>query len=186
MVPCFQKQIELSKIIEQILATLSSQSAAHDGPAYRGQLDRLNLEFSRWETSLPQCAQWNNWEAPSTILIPSVASLQFVLCTLEMRRADIYLSSLLFESIRIVTNIDAAVHHGSTKSKDYCTSSAQNIIALVRKYRSQYGMRFAPFVLIYSLAQASRCMSMFGTVEEVNYIGRILDECSRTWSIVHQ
>ncbi|KAF5598624.1 transcription factor [Fusarium pseudocircinatum] len=80
MVPCFQKQIELSKIIEQILATLSSQSAAQDGLAYRGHLDRLNLEFGRWETSLPQCAQWNKWETPSTLLIPSVASLQFVLC----------------------------------------------------------------------------------------------------------
>ncbi|KAG7421526.1 putative transcriptional regulatory protein [Fusarium oxysporum f. sp. rapae] len=139
MVPCFQKQIELSKIIEQILAALSSQSAAQDSFAYCGHLDKLNLELSRWETSLPQCAQWNKWESPSTLLIPSVASLH-----------------LLFHSIRIVTNIDAAAHHESPKSRDYCISSAQSIIALVRKYRSQYGMRFAPFVLIYSLAQASR------------------------------
>ncbi|KAH7180288.1 hypothetical protein DER46DRAFT_1006 [Fusarium sp. MPI-SDFR-AT-0072] len=169
MVPCFQKQIELSKIIEQILAALSSQSAAQDSFAYCGHLDKLNLELSRWETSLPQCAQWNKWESPSTLLIPSVASLH-----------------LLFHSIRIVTNIDAAAHHESPKSRDYCISSAQSIIALVRKYRSQYGMRFAPFVLIYSLAQASRCMSLFGTVEEVNYIAKILGECSPTWSIVHR
>ncbi|KAF5258444.1 hypothetical protein FOXYS1_10981 [Fusarium oxysporum] len=47
MVPCFQKQIELSKVIEQILATLFSQSAAQDGLAYRGHLDQLNLELSR-------------------------------------------------------------------------------------------------------------------------------------------
>ncbi|CAJ0544995.1 Ff.00g084950.m01.CDS01 [Fusarium sp. VM40] len=149
LVPCFQKQIELSKIIEQILGTLSSLKTAQDSLIYRGHLDKLNLELSRWEISLPECAQWNKWETPSTLLIPSVASLH-----------------LLFHSTRIVTNLDAAIHE-SHKSRDYCNSSAQAIIALVRKYRSQYGMRFAPFVLIYSLAQASRCMYLFSTVEEV-------------------
>ncbi|KAJ4263403.1 hypothetical protein NW762_006222 [Fusarium torreyae] len=81
LVPCFQKQVELSKIIEQMLGTISSTSKAQDSRAHRGHLEKLNLELSRWETSLPQYVKWNRWEAPSTLLIPSVASLQFVTLT---------------------------------------------------------------------------------------------------------
>ncbi|KAF5026455.1 hypothetical protein F66182_1442 [Fusarium sp. NRRL 66182] len=90
LVPCFQKQVELSKMIEQLLATLSSQRKVQDSRVYRGYLDKLNLELSRWETSLPQCAQWNKWETPSTPLIPSVASLQFVSCSIVLDYAYQY------------------------------------------------------------------------------------------------
>lgn len=69
------------------------------------------------------------------------------------------------------------------KFRDHCVSSAQDIVALVRKYRSQYGLRYAPIVLIYGLTQASRCMSLFGTEEEVNYLTKALEECSATWKI---
>lgn len=76
LVPCFQKHIELSKIIEQILGTISSSRRTQDSRAYQACLDNLNLELSRWQTLLPDCAKWNKWEATSAPLIPSVAALQ--------------------------------------------------------------------------------------------------------------
>lgn len=77
LVPCFQKHIELARIIEQVLATLSSSRRTQDSRSYQASLDSLNLELSRWQASLPDCAKWNRWEAVSAPLTPSVAALQF-------------------------------------------------------------------------------------------------------------
>ncbi|KAJ3549669.1 hypothetical protein NM208_g386 [Fusarium decemcellulare] len=173
LVPCFQKQVELSRVIEQMLGTISSSRKTQDSRAYQTSLDNLNLEMSRWQTSLPDCAKWNKWEATSTLLIPSVAALH-----------------LLFHGTRIAMNFDVAALEMSTlaqqKFRDHCVNSAQDTIALVRKYRSQCGLRNAPFVLVYGLAQASRCLSLFGTEEEVRYLAKGLEECSITWKIGHE
>lgn len=77
LVPCFQKHIELSRIIELILGTTTSRRT-QDHRSYQARLDGLNLELSRWHSSLPDCTKWNRWEATSAPLIPSVAALQFV------------------------------------------------------------------------------------------------------------
>ncbi|KAI5460498.1 fungal-specific transcription factor domain-containing protein [Mariannaea sp. PMI_226] len=174
LVPCFQKQIELSRIIEQMLVTISSSSRkAQDPRAYQASLESLNMEMTRWQTSLPDCAKWNKWEPSSALLIPSVAGLH-----------------LLFHGTRIAMNFDAAVlditEPALQNFRDHCVSSAQDITSLVRRYRSQYGLRYAPFALVYSLAQASRCMSFFGTDDEVKYLAKAMSECSSTWEIGHQ
>lgn len=87
-------------------------------------------------------------------------------------------------------NIDAAVFErlsaGRPKFRDHCLSSAQDIIVLARKYRSQHSLQFAPFVLVYALGQASRAMALFGTEEETRYLARGLEECSATWTIAQQ
>lgn len=78
LVPCFKNQIQLSKIMERMLSTIFS-SRTNDSRSHQAQLDYLNLELSRWQESLPDCAKWNKWEPPSSTLIPSVAALQSVI-----------------------------------------------------------------------------------------------------------
>lgn len=78
LVPYFQEQIRLSKILESILSTLSSAKNGHEF-GRQASYDHLNLELHRWQASLPESARWNKWEPPSTPLIPSVAALQLVL-----------------------------------------------------------------------------------------------------------
>lgn len=72
------------------------------------------------------------------------------------------------------------------KFRDHCVSSAQDVIALARKYRSQHSLAFAPLVFVYSLAQASRAMSLFGTEEEAGYLAKGLEECSATWKLAQK
>ncbi|KAH6975116.1 fungal-specific transcription factor domain-containing protein [Ilyonectria sp. MPI-CAGE-AT-0026] len=169
LVPCFKNQIQLSRIMERMLSTIFS-SRTNDSRSHQAQLDYLNLELSRWQESLPDCAKWNKWEPPSSTLIPSVAALH-----------------LLFHGARIALNFDSTVWDDQSavqkSSREYCVSSAHDIISIIRKYRSQYGLRCAPFVLIYALAQAARCVTIFGTVEESHYLSRTLAECSTTWKI---
>ncbi|KAM0425355.1 hypothetical protein ACHAPT_009411 [Fusarium lateritium] len=188
LVPCFQKQAELSRIIEQMLAKISSSRIAQGSRIYQSCLESLNLDMARWQTSLPDCAKWNRWEPPSALLIPSVAALQYVPLVIAILSLTHY--SLLFHGSRIAMNFDAAAVDISTNVqqtfRDHCVSSSQDIISLVRRYRSQYGLRYAPFALVYSLAQASRCMALFGMEEEVKYLGKALQECSGTWEIGHQ
>lgn len=98
--------------------------------------------------------------------------------------------SLLFHSARIALNFDSATSEDATaaqkSAREYCLSSARDVTAILRKYRSQYGLRYAPFVLIYGLVQAARCLAVFGALEESSYMTRALDECSMTWKLGQQ
>jgi hypothetical protein len=76
LVPCFQVQIGLSKIIERMLSTLFSTRSNLDDLGRRVCIDTLNLDLCRWQESLPDCTKWNKWEPANSPLKPSVAALQ--------------------------------------------------------------------------------------------------------------
>lgn len=97
-------------------------------------------------------------------------------------------SSLLFYSTLIALNFDQAEVDPSTKpqesSRDICVASAEAITCLVRKYRQQHGLRFAPIILIYSISQAARTLRSFGACQdETGYLYSVLGECSSTWGL---
>ncbi|KAL0765821.1 hypothetical protein CaCOL14_011561 [Colletotrichum acutatum] len=173
LIPCFKEQIRLSKVIEKMLSKLFSTKSSLEGLGRQSCIDSFNFELCSWYEALPDCAKWNRWEPPSTLLIPSVAALH-----------------LLFHSVRIALNFEQAVSHNVAALKDNarkdCLSSAEDIAHIVRKYRSQYGLGHSPLMMIYGVMQAVRALSLFGTPEEAQYLLHVLDECSSAWTLAHQ
>lgn len=65
--------------------------------------------------------------------------------------------------------------------------SSQDITCIVRKYRSQHGVRHAPIIIVYSIVQAIRCLTSFSHLhEETQYLMQVLSECSITWGLATQ
>lgn len=64
-----------------------------------------------------------------------------------------------------------------------CLASAQAIVALLRKYRSQYSLQHAPLVFIYGIVRAAEAVASFGIPEELAYLLQALDECDPTWRL---
>lgn len=71
-------------------------------------------------------------------------------------------------------------------AREYCTFSAQNILSLVRNYRLQYGLQYAPLILVYAAVQAIRTLKTVGIPEEMEYLAHALVECAQTWKIASQ
>ena len=98
--------------------------------------------------------------------------------------------SLLYNSTRIALNYERATTNDLDAAREialrYCTTSAQDILTLVRNYKLQYGLRHSSLVLIYATAQASRSIKAFGIPEERGYLVQALAECSLTWNIASQ
>lgn len=72
---------------------------------------------------------------------------------------------------------------GGSNPKDVCLSSAQDIMAILRKYRSQHGLRYSPLVFIYGAVRAAQVVASFGIPEELSYLLQVLDECSGAWAL---
>lgn len=62
-------------------------------------------------------------------------------------------------------------------------ASAQAIVALLRKYRSQYSLQHAPLVFIYGIVRAAEAVASFSIPEELAYLLQALDECDPTWRL---
>lgn len=75
LVPSFQTQIELAKIIQKILIQLFSAKRNPHDPNRKAIIEALGLELSRWEASLDETLRWNRWQPSHTKLIPSTAAL---------------------------------------------------------------------------------------------------------------
>ncbi|KAF6810345.1 transcription factor, partial [Colletotrichum plurivorum] len=146
LIPCFQEQIQLSKVIEKMLSTLFSTRSNLDALDRQTCLDNLNFELCRWYEALPEYVKWNKWEPPSRPLIPSVAALH----------------------VRIALNFDHATSESisstAESARENSVSSAQDITHILRKYRSQYGVRHSPLIMIYAVMQSARALTSFGTV----------------------
>lgn len=98
---------------------------------------------------------------------------------------------MLFRGARMAMNthgslLEMAPTASQQKFREYCVSSAHDMISLTRKFRAQYGLRYAPLVSVYSLTQACRCMAECGTVEEVHYLTKALEECANTWQLARE
>ncbi|KAF6792630.1 transcription factor [Colletotrichum sojae] len=173
LIPCFKEQIQLSKVIEKMLSTLFSTRSNLDALGRQTCLDNLNFELCRWYEALPEYVKWNKWEPPSRPLIPSVAALH-----------------LLFHSVRIALNFDHATSESissmAENAHENCVSSAQDVTHILRKYRSQYGLRHSPLIMVYAVMQSARALTSFGTYEEANYLLHSLDECCAAWGLAHQ
>lgn len=72
-------------------------------------------------------------------------------------------------------------------SRSACASAAQDVVYMVRHYRSQHGLRHAPLIFIYGIVQAHRAMTALQTTpQEVTYLAQSLDECCTTWGLAVQ
>ncbi|ETS83950.1 hypothetical protein PFICI_05826 [Pestalotiopsis fici W106-1] len=156
LVPSFQMQIQLAKIMQRALNELCSFKKHRR----RAQIDVLNLELCRWETILDQSLHWNKWQATSTRICPTIAALH-----------------MLFHSLRIVLNMEAS------DGDEVSLTSARIVIAIVRKYRSQCSLKHAPFIFVYGIAKALQVVASSGIPEEQAYLLQALDECSVTWAL---
>ncbi len=77
LIPCFQEQVTLSKVIEHMCSALFSPKApSADTLGHGSHREIINLKFLQWEKSLPECVQWNRWKPSTDHLPPSVAALQ--------------------------------------------------------------------------------------------------------------
>ncbi|KAF4466941.1 transcription factor [Fusarium albosuccineum] len=75
LITTFSQHVFLCKLIEKMLSTLLSRSSTANDLRRLSPSDDLELEFCRWQESLPDCIKWNRWEPPTTSLLPSVAAL---------------------------------------------------------------------------------------------------------------
>ncbi|KAL7764702.1 hypothetical protein ACKLNR_005847 [Fusarium oxysporum f. sp. zingiberi] len=174
-IPYLKEQIRLYRIVEKMMTTVFSPRTPRtqtDVFTRQTLLDNLNLELLQWRDALPAFAKWNKWSTSVTIT-PAVATLH-----------------LLYSSIRIALNYESATTSNVASAREAallsCTTAAQDILALVRVYKMQYGLRHAPLILIYASIQASRSIEKFGIPEEQSYLVGCLAECSHTWSIAGQ
>ncbi len=98
-----------------------------------------------------------------------------------------YRPSVLFHSLQIILDLErastVAPSSNENRSGAVCLSSAQDIIAILRKYRSQHGLQYAPLAFIYGAVQAAQVVASFGIPEEWNYLLQVLDECSPAWTL---
>ncbi|KAK0708706.1 hypothetical protein B0H67DRAFT_346741 [Lasiosphaeris hirsuta] len=96
-------------------------------------------------------------------------------------------SSVIFHSLRIVLNLEtvdmAASPSDRNSSKAVCRSSAEDIIAILRKYQSQHGLRYAPLTFVYGAARAAQVVGLFGIPKEWSYLLQVLDACSQAWTL---
>ncbi|KAL7944957.1 fungal-specific transcription factor domain-containing protein [Trichoderma barbatum] len=172
-IPYVQEQIRLSRIVESMMTILFPHRINQDAISRRSSLDKLNLELLGWHESLPTFAKWSRWDMVNTNAVPGVMALH-----------------LFYHSARIALNHDYAVaeHQGAERnsSSQYCITSAQDIITLVRTYRVRYNLRHSPLVLVYACVQAIRVVSILGTPEEELYLTQALGECSGTWALANQ
>ncbi|KAJ4854525.1 fungal specific transcription factor domain-containing protein [Trichoderma breve] len=172
-IPFVQEQIRLSRIVESMMTVLFPIRINQDAISRTSNLDKLNLELLRWYESLPTFAKWTRWDTTNLNAVPGLIALH-----------------LFYNSARIALNHDNAVAgHDETERNSacqYCTTSAQNIITLVRTYRVKYDLRHSPLVLVYACVQAIRVVSTLGTPEEEEYLTQALGECSGTWALASQ
>ncbi|KAL7782622.1 fungal-specific transcription factor domain-containing protein [Trichoderma afarasin] len=172
-IPFVQEQIRLSRIIESMMAALFPFRINRDGISLTSNLDKLNLQLLRWHESLPTFAKWSRWDMANLNAVPGLIALH-----------------LFYNSARIALNHDNAVAGSEETERNsscqYCTTSAQNIITLVRTYRVKYDLRHSPLVLVYACVQAIRVVSTLGTPEEEEYLTQALGECSGTWALASQ
>ncbi|KAL7905207.1 fungal-specific transcription factor domain-containing protein [Trichoderma velutinum] len=172
-IPFVQEQIRLSRIVERMMAVHFPIRTSQDSISRISNLDKLNLELLRWHESLPTFAKWTRWDTTNLNAVPGLIAIH-----------------LLYNSTRIALNHDNAVAgHQETErnsSCQYCTTSAQNVITLIRTYRVRYDLRHAPLILVYACVQAIRIINIFGTSEEAEYLIRALGECSGTWALASQ
>ena len=107
----------------------------------------------------------------------------------QAHTADI-ISSVLFHSVRIAINFDAATRSDLDMDagtfRTTCVSSAQDIISLVRKYRVQFGLKHAPITFVYGIVQASRAIKSLSIPQEFQYLMQTLEETSVTWDLAKQ
>jgi hypothetical protein len=94
---------------------------------------------------------------------------------------------MLFHSLRILlSNESASAAHtlpATLDNDDVRRSSARIIISIVRRYRSQCSLKYAPFTFMYGIAQALSVVACDGIPEEHAYLLKALEECSATWSL---
>ncbi|KAL6915387.1 hypothetical protein FSST1_006882 [Fusarium sambucinum] len=174
-IPFLKKQIHLYRIVEKMMTTVFSPRKLRTQTDVRSRqalLDNLNLDLLQWKDALPPFARWNKW-ATGVKITPAVATLH-----------------LLYSSIRIALNYESATTNNVESAREAsvlaCTTASQDVLALVRIYKMQYGLRYAPLILIYASIQASRSIEKFGISEERSYLLSCLAECSYTWSIAGQ
>ncbi|KAK8233202.1 fungal-specific transcription factor domain-containing protein [Phyllosticta capitalensis] len=147
--PSFQSLVELAKIIQRMLTKYAVGADV---------LDSLNLDLHRWQESLPDSLKWNKWA--TTNLYPHVAVLHLIL-----------------NSVRLRLNLDVAV--SSPSSRVMCLSSIGNIIALIRKYRAQHGLKKASLIFVYGIVQAATGITMLEPcTTQLSFLIQSLDECS--------
>lgn len=99
-------------------------------------------------------------------------------------------SSMLHRSTRIALHFgqdDEPMHHPMQRSQSLYMTTMQDIVAIVRKFKNQFGLRHAPFIFIYGLVQALRVTrASTGASDEEKYLIQSLDDCSVTWILARQ
>ncbi|CAG7561823.1 unnamed protein product [Fusarium equiseti] len=169
-IPYLKEQIRIYRIVEKMMTTVfSPRTPRTESDIFTRQtmLDNLNLELLQWKNALPAFARWSKWSAGVTIT-PAIATLHILI-------------ALNYE-LATTTNVESA----REASLLCCSTASQDILAMVRIYKIQCGIRYAPLILIYASIQALKCIEKFGIPEEQSYLISCIAECSPTWSIAGQ
>lgn len=189
MIPYVKEQIKLSRIIERMFRTLFNSQSEFNSSDRRQILDSLNIELHGWQARLPRWASFNRWDSMACPLKPSLAALLYVVAYEpwpECHKTN-KCARVLFHSARIALNFDQGFSANtidiSQRSRDICLSSADEIFAIVRNIRYQYGLKYSPIVLIYGVVQATRAMGAFRAENDHSSLETALTEISSTWRL---
>ncbi|KAF3025591.1 hypothetical protein E8E14_012201 [Neopestalotiopsis sp. 37M] len=170
LLPSFQVQTSLARIMQGVLDELCSEKKLLYPLRRKSQVDSLNLELYRWEADLVDSLHWNRWQTTKSSMCLSTA-----------------VNHMLFHSLRILLSFEASssapLMEDTSGADGVARSSADTIIAIVRKYRSQYSLKHAPFTFVYAIAQALSVVASNGIPDEQTYLLQALEECSETWAL---
>jgi len=93
--------------------------------------------------------------------------------------------SLLYNSARIALNLSEAVamdrDNFAEQAREACMQAATEIHSLLRRYRTQHGLRCTPLISVYAMAQATRVMRSFGTREQTKNLAEAMSDVAVTW-----
>lgn len=105
--------------------------------------------------------------------------------------------------MRLCLNIDFAVISGEVAetSRTLCSSSVENMVALIRKFKRQHGLRKVPLLFIYGIVQAANATTILANVNhqskmtlsegssaqlQLDFFIEALNESSTTWPLAKQ
>ncbi|KAK4871119.1 hypothetical protein LT330_000356 [Penicillium expansum] len=162
--------VQLGDIFQNIMADVFSQRSQEDVSISVYRLSELNIRLNRWLHDLPEHLQWSQWTAQERQLQHHTISLHICL---SLNRHF----------------IDSPSDAAKESSRGVCEASCNSVIAMVRQFRNQHGMRTSPLIMVYALVTASIVFtkvfaeSNTSPTPQLSFLLKALEECSNVYRI---
>ncbi|KAF6818769.1 transcription factor [Colletotrichum sojae] len=147
LTPVFNQEIELARIIHDMLSTTFAPKKQKDAKARRWteiSLNKLNARLVAWHEALPADMRWKKWWTNKDVLQPNVAILH-----------------VLYHSTRICLNLpflasvgpnpsisDETSNNPLAVSYRICKTAAESLSDVIQRFRGQHTLGNAPILFV--------------------------------------